>query len=361
MNTRYENSADNCIDDFLIDYQAIYENVPDGIMIFDMNGNVLWCNKAALNNFGYSNQEEVIGTNYSEYIHPDYRMEEVCKFQELKRCEDTLIRDATFTAFRKDGTSFSAHVRTTPIIIEGELKGIQSHSRDISEIESPEYKLRTSLSEIEILNGLFQHDFRNDLHVVENALDAALMLMEENTRSTDFLSMAKSGLHRMKSLLMLMIPDDTEEVECLYDLINQRIKHATDMHLNLRVILKKPDLIDPLMIRDRRLLAFIFDNLFRNSVKYAGADSTIVINVEQYDEVLLVEIVDDGPGISEDVRTTLFQRSVTTTGSGMGLYICRRILESYGGRIDLLDSSSVNTGAAFRITLPLRSSEKLDE
>ena len=118
MNGKVGNSTENGIEDYLMGYQKIYEHIPDGVTIFDMNGSLLWCNKAALDIYGYSDQEEVLGTTYSEYIHPENRMEVVETFQRVERGEIILLLDDTFTAFRKDGTQFPAHVRTTPIIVE---------------------------------------------------------------------------------------------------------------------------------------------------------------------------------------------------------------------------------------------------
>ncbi|MHA1481005.1 MAG: ATP-binding protein [Candidatus Thorarchaeota archaeon] len=353
MNGKAGNSTENGTEDYLMGYQKIYEHIPDGVTIFDMNGSLLWCNKAALDIYGYSDQEEVLGTTYSEYIHPENRMEEMDTFQRVKRGEINLLLDSTFTAFRKDGTQFPAHVRTTPIIVEDKFVGFQSHSRDISKIVATEYKLRASLSDMEILTDLVQHDFRNDLQIVENAIEASLMLMDGSTRPTEFLSMAKSGLHRMRSLLMLTVPNNTEEVETLEDLINQRIIHSTKMHPDFSIIFKESQLTNSVMISNRRLLAFVLDNLFRNSVKYAGPSSTIIINVEHQDNTLQIDIADDGPGIPEDMKTVLFHRGTTTSGSGLGLHICKRILKSYGGNIELLDSSEDDVGAAFRITLSI--------
>jgi len=356
MNEHQTNSVVTNIDDFHIDYKAIYENFPDGVSIFDNEGCHLWCNKVALDLYGYSSVEEAKGKSFRDFIHPDYLPDEEEIFQRLKNDEVIPLRDASMLVFRKDGTTFTSHSRTTPLYSEGKFIGFQTHSRDISELKTAEYKLRTSLSELEILITLIRHDFGNDLQIVETALDTALLLMEGNTRPMNYLSIAKSGIHRMRSLLMLMVPSDIEEEDLLDDIIEQRIVEAQEIHPNLEIILKIQDSVSPILIGRRRLLAFVFDNLFRNSASYAGHSSTIVVNVEKHDEILQIDVVDDGPGISENLKEVLFLKGTTTSGSGIGLFISRRILESYGGSIDLLESSSLNTGAALRITLPLGSS-----
>ena len=353
MNRQNDSSAVIRIDDYLIDYQTIYKNVPDGITIFDAEGCLLWCNDAALGIYGYSNQDEVIGTSTSAYIHPDNRHEEMEILSQLRAGENIPLRDSTFLSFRKDGTAFPAHVRSTPIYMNGKFIGFQSHTRDVSKLKDAEYRLRSSLSAIDLLASLVQHDLRNDLHVVENALDASLMMMEEKTMSVEFLSIAKSGLHRMKNLLTLMTPIISEDSENLEDIIEERLCQTKEMHQDIKVTLLKPVSMKSVTLSERRLLAFVFDNLFRNSVKYAGSASTIVVRIEQDNGTIQIDIVDDGPGIPENMRSVLFQRGATTSDSGLGLYICQRIVEGYGGKIELLDSSTLGTGAAFRIILPL--------
>ncbi|MHA2223160.1 MAG: ATP-binding protein, partial [Candidatus Thorarchaeota archaeon] len=62
----------------------------------------------------------------------------------------------------------------------------------------------------------------------------------------------------------------------------------------------------------------------------------------------------DGPGIDEKIRPNIFNKGVTTRGEGkgLGLYLSKRIIESYGGTIELMDAS-IGTGAAFLISVPV--------
>ncbi len=352
MNEHNDSLAITSIDEYLIHSQTIYQNIPDGITIFNAEGYHLWCNDAALDIYGYSSQDEVNGRNTSYFIHPDYRDEEMEILHRAQAGEHIPLQDSTFLVFRKDGTTFPAHVRTTPIYLNGKFVGYQSHTRDVSKLKETEYRLRASLSAIDLLASLVQHDLRNDLHVVQSAIDATLMILDGKDMSTQFLSMAKSGLRRMSNLLTLMTPTISEDSEHLDDLIEERMCQTKEMHQDIKTILLKPVSMKPIKLTERRLLAFVFDNLFRNSVKYAGPTSTIVVKIEQENSTLQIDIVDDGPGIHEKVKSALFQRGATTSGSGLGLYICKRIVEGYSGTITLLDSSTLGSGAAFRITLP---------
>jgi PAS domain S-box-containing protein len=101
------------------------------------------------------------------------------------------------------------------------------------------------------------------------------------------------------------------------------------------------------------LLSEVFTNLIGNSVKFGGPDVTIAIRAVEKEGTVSVFIADDGPGIPESRRSSLFfrySRSVgRKTGRGLGLYIVRILMERYGGGIRIVDSES-GVGAAFELT-----------
>ena len=72
----------------------------------------------------------------------------------------------------------------------------------------------------------------------------------------------------------------------------------------------------------------------------------------------MITLSDSGPGIDPQVRARLFEPLVTTnaSGTGLGLTICRQIIELHDGRIEVIDGPGA--GARFRITLPVRTSTR---
>ena len=87
---------------------------------------------------------------------------------------------------------------------------------------------------------------------------------------------------------------------------------------------------------------------------HSGPSSKIFIDLLKVGNKIQIDIVDDGPGIAAEIRASIFQRGVSTRGKGMGLYLCKRIIEGYGGTLELLESSPLGRGAAFRAQLPIR-------
>jgi two-component system sensor histidine kinase KdpD len=106
-------------------------------------------------------------------------------------------------------------------------------------------------------------------------------------------------------------------------------------------------------------LAQVFDNLFTNALKYAPG-APIIVLLEQVGNNILISFVDHGPGIPKESLALIFERFYrvrnerTVTGTGLGLYICRQIIEAHRGKI--WAESTPGQGTTFIIELPINSS-----
>jgi signal transduction histidine kinase len=105
-------------------------------------------------------------------------------------------------------------------------------------------------------------------------------------------------------------------------------------------------------------LAQVFDNLFTNAIKYApGAPITVLL--EQVGEKVIISFIDRGPGIPKESLSFIFDRfyrvrtEKSVTGTGLGLYICKQIIEAHRGKI--WAESSPGQGTTFFIELPINS------
>ena len=125
-----------------------------------------------------------------------------------------------------------------------------------------------------------------------------------------------------------------------------------------RVRLDFPD--EPVVVRgDVQRLSQVIVNILSNAAKFSPIGSEIAISVFHRDGIGRVEIADRGSGIPEDFRERLFERfsqadSSTTRksgGTGLGLNICKSIIDAHGGRIDY--TSSVGVGTTFFFEIPL--------
>jgi signal transduction histidine kinase len=116
----------------------------------------------------------------------------------------------------------------------------------------------------------------------------------------------------------------------------------------------------PLIQADKEKLARVLDNLVVNAIKFSPEDTTIELRAETRPKELILSVHDNGVGIPKDMATLLFEpfiNSVRRKGTageqsfGLGLYICRQIVEAHGGRIWF--ESEPGQGSVFFIALPI--------
>ncbi len=174
-----------------------------------------------------------------------------------------------------------------------------------------------------------------------------------------------ASARRLHSLTRDVLDSSTLESGHLsyrFDVIDVRSEVATavmamqEVQPNRTVTLTTPD--DPMWVRaDPERMQQVLTNLLDNAAKSSPPYASIEVVVEHAGNDVRVDVVDHGPGLSEEERSRVFEkfvrgRSSTTQGTGLGLYICRRIVEAHGGTIEA-QSGEEGSGATFEVTLPL--------
>ncbi|MDQ8038527.1 MAG: DUF4118 domain-containing protein, partial [Pedobacter sp.] len=112
----------------------------------------------------------------------------------------------------------------------------------------------------------------------------------------------------------------------------------------------------PLVNIDSVLMERVLVNLLENAAKYTAGDTAIHLHASQQAKELLLVVEDEGPGLPEDgeklfAKFVRGEKESSTTGVGLGLALCRAIVDAHGGRITA--GTGKQGGACFRITLPL--------
>ena len=108
----------------------------------------------------------------------------------------------------------------------------------------------------------------------------------------------------------------------------------------------------------------VLQNLLDNAVRYSDPETDIVVTMERPETSAVIEVKNEGPEISERERQQLFQpfhrgnvaRTLNVRGSGLGLSICKEIVESHGGHIWV--ESDAATGTTFSFSIPVLSDEE---
>jgi signal transduction histidine kinase len=115
------------------------------------------------------------------------------------------------------------------------------------------------------------------------------------------------------------------------------------------------------IVADKQRITQVISNLLNNAMRFTAPEGTITITTELQEEMVKVTVKDDGTGIATDIFPRLFTRFGSTlhssSGTGLGLYICKAIVEAHGGKI-WAQNNDDGKGALFAFTLPITASIK---
>ena len=144
--------------------------------------------------------------------------------------------------------------------------------------------------------------------------------------------------------------------ELLDEVITEALRHVSKKSAGHSIETRLDD--EFLMAKmDSRLIIQVLINIVNNAIQYTPPGSHIVISARHEKKMVLVEISDDGPGVSDGAKARLFDMFYTADntrgdgrrGLGLGLSLCKSIVEAHGGKIDVEDN--VPHGTVFRFTL----------
>jgi two-component system sensor histidine kinase KdpD len=230
-------------------------------------------------------------------------------------------------------------------------------------------------TEAEIFRGAvldaLAHEFKTPLATISTAaggLRAAGPLQPEQKELAEVVESEAARLGQLTSRLLRLARLDREEVKTQRELIDlaELVKSAVDQYR-----LRWPDRHIALeakrrvrVLGDHELLWLGTAQLLDNACKYSGAAAQITVCVEAGDDSVVVRVRNGGAPIPANERIRIFDRfyrgvdaRTQATGSGLGLYVARKIALAHGGALDLEGSVEGAGGAAFLFTIPAAKEE----
>ena len=356
--------------------RRVIDSARDGMIVIDSSGTVLLYNAACERMFGYS-AEEVLGNNVKLLMTPPDRKSHDTYIRNYLRSGTARIigigRDVT--GRRKDGSTVPIRLSVgelredsdAPLFI-GTLHDLTEVLRARERIEELQSELMqvTRASAVGEMGATLAHELTQPLSAVAGFVEASAALIDQGegaitTRVREYMDQAVAQSLRLGTVVRRLREftsrGDTERsVEDLNAVVEEICELATlgtatdgiDLEMNLAADLP-PVLIDHVQIQQVVL------NLVRNSIDALNDCETGTITVSTTPRGDMVEVVvsDDGPGLTPEVRERLFEPFVSTKrdGIGIGLSICRTIVEAHGGRIALDTDTTCGTG--FRFSVPV--------
>jgi signal transduction histidine kinase len=264
---------------------------------------------------------------------------------------------------------------------EGRPEGAAVFFKDLTLVEQMEERdrLRDRLAALGEMAAAIAHEVKNPLAGIE--VMAGLLrrripdVPDAQALLNDIINEAKTANSIVLEVLDFVRPirlqvERTSIAQVLHDAVAMAERKVERGSVNVTMNVQEQL---PLIQADHHQLCQLFGNLLINALEALGGKGTIAITAAQgveYQEpvqmpgrrdpaaTLVVDLVDDGPGVPPEVAERMFNPFFTTKpqGSGLGLAIVRKIVDAHDGHIDL--ESTVGQGTRFRVTLPLNSGEE---
>jgi signal transduction histidine kinase len=214
-------------------------------------------------------------------------------------------------------------------------------------ISTISHELRTPLGFIKgYVTTLMREDAKWD---PEKRAEFLLIIDDEADRLTELIDNLLDS-SRLETGILSMTIEPTKIAPVVRDSINR----IQGVHQEMKITSElNPDL--PIVAIDSTRIAQVLNNMLSNAYKYAPG-SDVIIRCQPQENMILVEVKDNGPGIPSDHLAHLFERfyrvpsNSTARGTGLGLYISRKIIEAHGGEIGVM--SELGVGTQFYFTIP---------
>lgn len=358
-------------------YSQIIDSLQDySIFTLDKEFNINSWSSGSTKIFGYET-DEVIGESFNMIFTEDDLKNDVPK-KEI----ETALKDGRATDNRwhitKDKSLFYAYGLVFPLTgLDGQLLGYVKILRDLTDRKQSEDAIKKYVKELEDLNthkesvlAILSHDLRSPLAGI---ISTAKYLKE------NFQRMKPEAVQEM---LDLLYKSSTDELDMLDYLVEwARIKYAADVFTPTKI--KLSEYIDKVfetlnenasvntinlhheieadtaVFADGKMLISIVQNIVSNAIKHSEKEGTITIMAKNKDDKIVVQVKDNGVGMSKEIIEKLFTPQMKTLsetrkknkGAGIGLFLVKGFLEKNGGEIWV--ESVEGEGSTFYFTLPI--------
>ncbi len=356
--------------------QAVVETSLDAIISIDQAGIIQEVNETAADMFGYASAE-MMGQNV-KILMP--KVDARSHDEHLRRYQKTGVRHIIgstrqITARRKDGTVFPAILAVGEVSLNGH-KMFTGFIRDMTAVHDAEARSRAlqdelnhamRLSEMGEMVATITHELNQPLSAISNYIHACGKLLEGDVpngraRARELLSLVTAQAERadgvIKNIRKFLTRGETHlQMEDVNGIISSALQLAffgiEDEKMALQVLLAR-DL--PKVCVDRIQMQQVVVNLVRNALEaMKNTDKRqLIIETRLSDgDAVEINITDTGPGVAPEIHDRLFQPFVTTRqqGMGLGLSICKSIVELHGGSLNAITNDRGET--VFRIRLPV--------
>ncbi len=356
----------------LVDQESLLRHVmnvcPQGIFMLDSAGRCIFVNEAWQAITGVS-QEQAIATDIRQFIHHDDMAKVITKRQLV--LDEGGVQASEHRMVRPDGSCIWVSARLAPLRGEAPHEGFVGTVENVTEryqhaaaLAAKSAELARSNEDLERLAYVTSHDLQEPLRMVNSYGQLLLSRYgaELSQPAQEFLHFMVDGGQRAHALIrdLLSIARIGSRMNRNKPLALETVLADALHALRLRVDETGATITHdplPVVMADAVQMGQLFGNLLGNALKFHGKEAPVIhIGVEAQGEQWRISVRDDGIGIEPkffDRIFVMFQRLHLRSeheGTGIGLAICKKVVEQHGGTISVV--SQPGQGTTFYFTLP---------
>ncbi len=358
-------------------FESLVVNNPAAIIVLDEKERISSCNPAFELLFGYM-REEIIGTNLDSLITTDTTIKEAAQFTQQAMTGTNV--HGIGKRRRKDGILVDVEIFGVPVLVGEQKIGALAIYHNITDL----VRAQQEAEEANRAKSEFLANMSHEIRTPMNGVIGMLELTLDTTLTDEQREYLNISLQSAEALLAL-INDilDFSKIEAkrmelekinfnlrttIEDVVASLAQRAQDKGLELACLIH-PDLMSELKGDPARLRQIII-NLIGNAIKFTH-QGEVVVRAEPVGETdthatIYFSVQDTGIGISPDRQQSVFERFTqadgSTTrkygGSGLGLTICKQLVEAMGGEIGVLSTSGIGSTFWFQVTFEKQPVEK---
>lgn len=358
-------------------YQTLYDGLPDLLRTVNADGIILDCNKAYAEHMGYT-KKELVGTSIFMTVAEENLDAMRNSLEDWKRGGSVRNRKVWFK--RKDGTKFLGLVSANTMYDDnGKVIGSNTSIRDITDIYQTQKKLgefkEKNFEKDQFIN-MITGDLKSSAIHMTNFLKVltAQDLGIHDTHLIDKLNEVKSRARSMVKIL-----SDIQEMQkiengelVLYKSQNNLSKLINDVILKLkdeadshRCSITTELVNDFSLVFDKNRIEEVLIQILTNAIDFSPrGEGKVHVKLEYQNEYAKIIVKDNGIGIQSGKLDKIFEKFhrmeariiLEYGGAGLGLYICKTIVEGHNGKI-WAESKGAGTGSEIHILLPLFSKD----
>lgn len=370
--------SERLADDLKKFLQAV-ETTSDQVIIIDVDGKIVYVNESVSINTGID-RLKVVGSEPEEVLWAEQTDKELYKKMWETIREKKQKWQGEVVSKKKDGTTFISQLSIAPILnIEGIIRHFVIIGRDVTKekevdrmktefVSLASHQLRTPLATIRWYTEILLDHQEN---LIDKQKEQLYQIYESSLRMIKLVN-ALLNVSRIELGTFMIEPEDTNIIQLLRSVMDE-CKPQSD---EKQIVIEETHADIPVMRVDPKLTRMIFQNLLTNAIKYTPEKGKVKIDIqlknnkERIDghqlsnDSLLISVSDTGYGIPKEQQDKIFTKlfradnakQVDTTGTGLGLYIVKSIVDQSQGEIWF--KSEENKGTTFFVALPLSGMEK---